>query len=126
MVKNIIILFLVICCISCNKSPKCCYLIKKNEGIFYKNYTTPKTIPFSIANWNSKYPSDTFDAKNKIKKIDLKMYGENVFRFFLKEYNASSEEYEKNLFKEDYIYVPIDTIGEHTKMFFLWKDISAE
>lgn len=113
--------FLVICCISCNKSPKCCFLVKQNESVVYKNYVVPKTIPFSLVNWNNKYLSDTFDAKSNIKKIDLKVYGKNVFRFFLKECNASFEEYEKNQLKEDYIYVPIDTIGEHTDMFFCGK-----
>lgn len=119
--QSLILLVITLCCISCNRSPKCYYIVKQSKGVFYKNYSVPRAIPFSIATWENKFTSDIFDARHVGEKINLRKYSANVFRFFLQETNVGYKEYERDLLKEDFIDMPFDTIGKSTDLFFCGK-----
>lgn len=121
--KRYILLLIVLCCISCSKSPKCYYVVKQNEGIFYKNYSIPKVLPFSTALLSEKYNIELFDVDKISNKVDLKTKSQRLYRFILNEYLSSAEQYYKDLKKDKYMGIDVDTTYQDVKLYFCGRRV---
>lgn len=119
--KKYILLFIVLCCISCNNSPKCYYVVKQDGGVFYKNYVSPKILPFSTSVLSQKYEGNIFEADRIRYKVDLKTKNQSVYHFVLNEYISSAEEYYKELKQNEYMGIDVDTTLQDVKLFFCGK-----
>lgn len=121
MVKSCLLFLVILCCISCNKSPKCYYIIRNDRGVYFKNYSIPDTIPFNTSVLSDEIKFDTYDADLIAKKVNLKKHHEKLFHYFMKEYIASSEEFYKNLMGDEYMGIGIDTTLNKVELFFCGK-----
>ncbi|WP_321425758.1 hypothetical protein [uncultured Bacteroides sp.] len=96
-------------------------MIRNDRGVFFKNYSTPDTIPFNTSVLSEKIKFDTYDADRITKKVNLKKLNEEFFHYFMKEYIASSEEFYKNLMGDDYMGIGVDTTLHNVGLFFCGK-----
>ena len=96
-------------------------MIRNDRGVYFKNYSTPDTIPFNTSVLSDKIKFDTYDADRIPKKVNLKKLNKKFFHYFMKEYIASSEEFYKNLMGDDYMGIGVDTTLNNVGLFFCGK-----
>jgi hypothetical protein len=100
MVKNIFIILIIVCCVSCRNKPQ---LIRMDSTIIYKNYLQSDSIPFDISKLFDDIRCDSFDARFIHKSIKMTKLTGNAFNYLFNEHFKCYAQFNKNFSGDEYV-----------------------